>query len=55
MAWIDYRKAYNFVPHARILDCLGILGIAEISEHFGEKHKNMVTSVNCEWIGFLQA
>ena len=29
MAWIDYRKAYDFVPHSWILECLDMLGIAD--------------------------
>ena len=29
MAWIDYRKAYDLVPHSWILECLDICGIAE--------------------------
>ena len=28
MMWIDYRKAYDFVPHSWILECLDMLGIA---------------------------
>ena len=29
MAWIDYRKAYDFVQHSWILECLDMLGIAD--------------------------
>ena len=29
MAWIDYRLAYDFVPHSWILDCLDLLDIAD--------------------------
>ena len=29
MAWIDYRKAYDYVPHSWILECLDMLGIAD--------------------------
>ena len=29
MAWIDYKKAYDFVPHSWIIECLDMLGIAE--------------------------
>ena len=29
MAWIDYRKAYEFVPHSSILMCLDMLDIAD--------------------------
>lgn len=27
MAWIDYKKAYDMVPHSWILDCMDTLGI----------------------------
>ena len=37
MAWIDYRKAYHFVPHSWILDCLDMLGIADNVRRFLEK------------------
>ena len=36
-AWIDYRKAYDFVPHSWILECLDILGIANNVRSFLEK------------------
>ena len=29
MAWIDYKKAYNMVPHSWIIDCLETVGINE--------------------------
>ena len=29
MAWIDYKKAYDMVPHSWILECLEALGIDE--------------------------
>ena len=28
MAWIDYRKTYDFAPHSWILECLDMPGIA---------------------------
>ena len=28
MAWIDYRKAFDMVPHSWILECLGFFGCA---------------------------
>ena len=37
MAWKDYRKAYDFVPHSWILECLNMLGIAENVRSFLEK------------------
>ena len=29
MAWIDYRKAYDVVPHSWKIDCLETIGINE--------------------------
>jgi len=29
MAWIDYKKAYDMVPHSWILECIEALGIDE--------------------------
>ena len=29
MAWIDYKKAYDFVPHSWIKECMEMFGIAE--------------------------
>ena len=29
MAWIDYKKAYDFVLYSWILECLDMLGIAD--------------------------
>ena len=37
IAWIDYRKAYDFVPHSWILECLDILGIVDNVRSFLEK------------------
>ena len=37
MAWIDYRKAYHFVPHSWILKCLDMLGFAGNVRGFSEK------------------
>ena len=28
MAWIDYKKAYDFVPHSWISECMEMFGIA---------------------------
>ena len=28
MAWVDYRKAYDMVPHSWIVECLEMFGIA---------------------------
>ena len=29
MAWIDYKQAYDFVPHSWINECMDLLGIAD--------------------------
>ena len=29
MAWIDYKKAYDTVPHLWIIECLDLFGVAE--------------------------
>ena len=29
MAWIDYKKAYDMVPHSWIIECLDLFGAAE--------------------------
>ena len=37
MAWIDYKKAYDFVPHSWIKECMEMFGIAENVRTFLEK------------------
>ena len=37
MAWIDYKKAYDLVPHSRIKECLELMGIAENVRELLEK------------------
>ena len=29
MAWVDYKKAYDMVPHSWIIECLDLFGVAE--------------------------
>ena len=29
LGWIDYKKTYDMIPHPWILECLGLLGIAQ--------------------------
>ena len=29
MAWIDYRKAYDLIPHLWILECMRLTGVSE--------------------------
>ena len=37
MGWIDYRKAFEMVPHSWILECLHILGVNHTLVSFLEK------------------
>ena len=37
MAWTDYRKSNDFVPHSWILQCLDMLGIVDNVRIFLEK------------------
>ena len=37
MAWIDYRKAFDMIPHSWILKCLRLFGAAENMVHYIEK------------------
>ena len=37
MAWIDYKKVYDFVPHSLIHECMRLFGIADIVRNFLEK------------------
>ena len=29
MAWIDYKKAYDLVPHSGIVECLDLFRVVE--------------------------
>ena len=52
MAWINYKKAYNMVPHSWIIECLDLFGVAENIKSLlvksMEKWKVMLCSGNCE-------
>ena len=37
MTWIDFKKAYNFVPHSLINKCMRLFGIADNVRNFLEK------------------
>ena len=37
MAWIDYKKAYDLVPHSCIKECMELMGIAESVRELLEK------------------
>ena len=34
VAWIDYKKAHDMVPHPWIVKCLGMVGVSEQIKHF---------------------
>ena len=37
MAWVDYKKAYDFVPYSWIKECMKMFGVAENVRKFLEK------------------
>ena len=50
MAWIDYKTAYDMVPHSAIIECLDLFGVAEniksLLVNSMEKRKVMLCSGN---------
>ena len=52
MAWIDYKKAYDMVPHSWIIECLDLFGVAEniksLLVNSVEKWKVMLCSGNSD-------
>ena len=52
MAWIDYKKAYDTVPHSWIIECLDLFGVSEniksLLVNSMEKWKVMLCSGNSE-------
>ena len=52
MAWIDYKKTYDMVPHSWIIECLDLFGVAEnirsLSVNSMEKWKVMLYSGSSE-------
>ena len=52
MAWIDYKKVYDMVPHLWIIECLDLFGVAETIKSLlvnsMEKWKVMLCSGNSE-------
>ena len=52
MAWIDYNKAYDMVPHLQIIECLDLFGVAENIKNLlvisMDKWKVMLCSGNSE-------
>ena len=57
MAWIDYKKAYDMVPHSWIVECLDLFGVADniksLLVNSMEKWKVMLCSGNSE-LGIFQ-
>ena len=51
-AWIDYKKAYDMVPHSCIRECLNLFGVAEnvksLFVNIMEKRKVMLCSRNSD-------
>ena len=52
MAWINYKKAYDMVPHSQIIEGLDLFGVAEYIKSLlvnsMEKWKEMLCSGNSE-------
>ena len=52
IAWIDYKKAYDMVPHSRIIECLDLFRVSEninsLLVNSMEKWKVMLCSGNSE-------
>ena len=52
MAWIDYKKAYDMIPHSCVIECLDLFGVAEniksLLVNSVEKWKVMLCSGNSE-------
>ena len=52
MAWIDYKKYYDMVPHLWIIECLDLFGVAEniksLLVNNMEKWKVMLCSGNSD-------
>ena len=41
MAWIDYKKVYNFVPRSWINECMELFGIVDNVRNVLERVWNM--------------
>ena len=37
MAWVNYRKAYELIPHSWVIECMEMFGIAENLRTFLQK------------------
>ena len=48
MGWIDYRKAYDMLPHSWIIECLVILGInGKVQNLLQESMKKWKVELTC--------
>ena len=48
VAWINYKKSYDMVPHSWIVECLGMVGVSEQIKHFfSESMKPLRVDVIC--------
>ena len=50
MAWIDYKKAYDMVPHSWIIETLQLTGVAQ--KHpatCGGKHEELAYDSDFKW------
>ena len=51
MAWTDYNKAYDFVPHSWIGECMEMFGVAGNVRVFAKKHDAVEVVPNFQWRG----
>ena len=48
VAWIDNKKEYDMVPHSRIVEYLGMVGVSEQIKHFfSESMKRWRVNLTC--------
>ena len=47
MAWIDYRKAYDLVPHSWVNECIEMFGIAV--NFFAKEYATVEAIVDGKW------
>ena len=49
MAWVDYKKAYDMVPHSWILECMRLYGVSDSVTNFLKRSmsKWMVQLTSC--------
>ena len=49
MAWVDYKKAYDIIPHSSILKCMELFEAAGNIIALLDKSMNNWERVNCKW------